>query len=137
VQRQASSPTVWGAVLLPESLLVESLLEGSLGRAGDAGQVAYEHLARAYSDTLAELSLKPANIDTMVSQMALLSLFFDALGMLRDDDALRRTAQRLQDLAQLLQPGRERRAPPLALARAAARKAARHAVARKSRPHKA
>ena len=38
----------------------------------------------------------------MVSQMALLSLFFDALAMLRDDDALRRTAQRLQDLAQVL-----------------------------------
>jgi hypothetical protein len=119
-------------VLLPESLLVESLLDGSLGRAGDAGQVADEHLAQAYAETLAELSLKPANIDTMVSQMALLSLFFDALGMLRDDDALRRTAQRLQDLAQLLQPGRERREPPPAPARAAARTAARHAVAKKA-----
>jgi hypothetical protein len=130
--RQARSPTVWGAVLLPESMMVESLLDGSLGRAGDAGQVAYEHLAQAYSDTLAELSLKPANVDTMVSQMALLSLFFDALGMVRDDDALRRTAQRLQDLAQLLQPGRERREPPPAPARAVARKAARHAVAKKA-----
>ena len=114
--RQAKSPTVSGAVLLPESLLVESLLDDSLGRAGDGGQVAYEHLAEAYSTTLAELSLKPANIDTMVSQMALLSLFLDALGMLRDDDALRRTAQRLQDLAQVLQPGRERREPPPARA---------------------
>ena len=55
----------------------------------------------------------------------------------RDDDALRRTAQRLQDLAQVLQPGRERREPPPAPARAAARKAARHAVARKSRARKA
>ncbi|SMP65865.1 CHAT domain-containing protein [Noviherbaspirillum suwonense] len=137
VQRQAKSPTVWGAVLLPESLLVESLLDGSLGRAGDAGQRAYEHLAQAYSDTLAELSLKPADIDTMVSQMALLALFFDALAMLRDDDALRRTAQRLQDIAQLLQPGRERREPPAAPDRAVARKAARHAVAKKTRPRKA
>jgi hypothetical protein len=130
-QRQARSPTVWGAVLLPDSLLVESLLDGSLGRAGDPGQAAYERLAQAYAETLAELSLKPANVDTMVSQMALLSLFFDALGMVRDDDGLRRTAQRLQDLAQLLQPGRVRRAPPPAPARAVARTAARHAAARK------
>ena len=136
-ERQARSPTVQGAVLLPESMLVESLLDGSLGRAGDAGQRAYEHLAQAYSDTLAELSLKPADIDTMVSQMALLALFFDALAMLRDDDALRRTAQRLQDIAQLLQPGRERREPPAAPDRAVARKAARHAVAKKTRPRKA
>ena len=135
VQHQAKNPTVWGAMLLPESLLVETLLDGSLGRAGDAGQAAYEHLAKAYSQTLAELSLKPASIDTMVSQMALLSLFFDTLGMLRDDDGLRRTAQRLQDLAQVLQPGRERREPPPAPA--AARKAARHAVARKAGPRKA
>jgi aspartate oxidase len=118
-------------VLLPDSLLVESLLDGSLGRAGDPGQAAYERLAQAYAETLAELSLKPANVDTMVSQMALLSLFFDALGMVRDDDGLRRTAQRLQDLAQLLQPGRVRRAPPPAPARAVARTAARHAAARK------
>ncbi len=48
----------------------------------------------------------------MVSQMAPLSLLLDALAMLRDDDALRRTGQRLQDLAQVLQPGRERREPP-------------------------
>jgi hypothetical protein len=130
-ERQARSPTVSGAMLLPESLLVQGLLDGSLGQAGDAGQVAYEHLAEAYANTLEELALKTANIDAMVSQMALLSLFFDALGVVRDDDTLRRTAQRLQDLAQLLQPGRERRAPPPAPARAAARKTARHPVARK------
>ena len=127
-ERQAHSPTMWGAVLLPESMLVESLLDGSLGRPGDAGQTAYDHLAEAYSETLAELSLKPAHIDSMVSQMALLSLFYDALAMVRDDDALRRTARRLQDLAQLLQPGRERRAAPAAPARIAVRAAARHAA---------
>jgi len=114
-QRQARSPTVRGAMLLPESLLVESLLDGSLGQPGEAGQSTYERLAQAYADTLAELGLNPANIDAMVSQLSLLSLFYDALGMVRNDAALRRTAQRLQDLAQLLQPGRERReAPPVA-----------------------
>ncbi|MET0963127.1 MAG: CHAT domain-containing protein [Noviherbaspirillum sp.] len=127
-QRQAQSPTMWGAVLLPESLLVESLLDGSLGLPGDAGQNAYDQLAQAYSETLAELSLKPAHIDSMVSQMALLSLFSDALAMVRGDESLRRSARRLQDLAQLLQPGRERRAPPPPPARAAVRTAARHAV---------
>ena len=127
-ERQARSPTIPGAVLLPESLLVESLLDGSLGRPGDAGQTAYDHLAQAYAETLAELRLKPAQIDAMVSQAALLSLFFDALAMVRNDDALRRTARRLQDLAQLLQPGFERRAAPPAAAQAAARAAARHAV---------
>ena len=73
---------------------------------------------------------RSADIDTTVSQMALLSPFFDALTMLRDDDALCRTAQ-------VLQPGRERREPPPAPVRAAARKAAWHAVARNFRSPKA
>jgi hypothetical protein len=136
-QGQARSPTVRGAMLLPEALLVESLLDGSLGQAGDAGQSACERLGRAYADTLAEFGLKPAGIDAMVSQISLLSLFFDALGLVRDDDALRRTGQRLQDLAQLLQPGRERRpAPPARAAIGAARRAAPKAVSKTARKRK-
>jgi hypothetical protein len=108
----------------PGSLLVECLLEGSLGQPGDAGQAAYDALAQSYAQTLPEVSLKPAQVDAIVSQIELLALFCDALAMVRNDDALRRTAQRLLDLAQLLQPGRPRRAPPPAMARAAAKDAA-------------
>ena len=130
----ACNPTIRDAMLLPESLQVESLLDGSLGRAGDPGQAALERLAQAYTEILAEPTLRPADVDAMVSQPALLSRFFDALGLVRDDAGLRRTADRLQDLAQLLQPARKRRQPPPAPARAAARKAARHAVAKRGKP---
>ena len=133
-QRLARSPTARDAMLVPESMLVESLLDGSLGRTAAAGQAAFERLAQAYADTLAEPSLTPADIGAMASQLALLSLFCDALGLVRDGEALRRTAERLQDLAQLLQPARKRRQPPPAPARAAAKKAARNAAAKRGRP---
>jgi len=110
-ERQARNPSLWGAMMQPDALLVERLLDGSLGQPN--GQAAYDALAQAYTETLAEVSLKPAQVDSIVSQMELLSLFCDALAVVRNDDALRRTAQRLLDLVQLVQPGLQRRTAPV------------------------
>ena len=103
----AISPSLWDAVTQPEALLVERLIDGSLGLPGDAGRAVFEDVARAYADAMLNVTVKPSQIDAMVSQMELLSRLCDALSLAQfDDEALYRTATRLIDLAQRLQPGR-------------------------------
>lgn len=101
------SPTLWDAITQPEALLVERLLDGSLGRAGDAGRAVLEDIARAYADAMLNVTVKPSQIDAMASQMELVSRLCDALALVQfDDEALARTATRLVELTQRLQPGR-------------------------------
>jgi hypothetical protein len=106
----AINPSLWDAVTQPEALLVEHLIDGSFGRAGDAGRAVFEEVARAYADAMLNVTVKPSQIDTMVSQMELLSRLCDALALVQfDDEALARTAARLVELVQRLQPGRAAR----------------------------
>jgi len=106
----ALSPSLWDAITQPEALLVEHLIDGGFGRAGDAGRAVFEEVARAYADAMLNVTVKPSQIDTMVSQMELLSRLCDALALVRfDDEALARTATRLVELVQRLQPGRAAR----------------------------
>ena len=103
----ALNPNLWDAISQPEALLVEHLIDGGFGRAGDAGRAVFEEIARAYADAMLNVTVKPSQIDTMVSQMELLSRLCDALALVQfDDDALARTAARLVELVQRLQPGR-------------------------------
>lgn len=108
-QSYARSPNLWDAVMQPEALLVERLIDGSLGKAGDAGQAVFAEVERAYAEAMSSITIKPSQIDSVVSQMELLSRFCDAMGLARRDAALERVADRLLDLAQRLQPGRARR----------------------------
>jgi hypothetical protein len=115
----ALAPTLWDAITQPEALLVERLIDGGFGRAGDAGRAVFEEVARAYADAMLNISVKPSQVDAMVSQMELLSRLCDALSMLQfDDEALGRMASRLIELGQRLQPGRTPRddRPPRAAA---------------------
>jgi hypothetical protein len=100
-------PNLWDAVAQPEALLVEHLIDGSFARAGDAGRAVFEDVARAYAAAMLNVTVKPSQLDTMVSQMELLSRLCDALALVQfDDEAMARTAARLVELAQRLQPGR-------------------------------
>ncbi len=103
----AASASVWEAVWQAEALLVERLIDGALGRAGDAGRAVFEEVTRAYADAIANVTTRPSQIDAIAAQMELLSRLCDALSLAQfDDEALARTAARLLELAARVQPGR-------------------------------
>lgn len=138
----ALTPGLWDAITQPEALLVERLIDGSLGSAGDAGRAVFEDIARAYAEALRNITVKPSQIAALVSQIELLSRLCDALSLVPfDGEALARTATRLIDLAQRVQPGRTPRADrpprPTAPARGAAAAAAAPKVAAKKRARSA
>jgi triacylglycerol esterase/lipase EstA (alpha/beta hydrolase family) len=105
----ASSADLWDAVMQPEALMVEKLNDRSLGQSGDAGQVAFDALAAAYGQALANVTVKPAQLDSVVSQMELLSRFCDALAVARSNADLYRAASRLLALLQRVHPSRRPR----------------------------
>jgi len=103
----ADESGAWGAVTQPESLLVEHLIKGSLGRADDTGRVIFEEIAKAYADATKNVTVKPSQIDSIVSQMDLISRFCDALSQgPAASAAMALTADRLTELARRVQPGR-------------------------------
>lgn len=110
-QKFAIEPSPWDLLIQPEALLVERLLDGSLGRAGEEGRRAQEDLASAYLQALDGVSARPAQLEAMVNRLERLSRFHDALALVRyRDEALERTAAGLADLAARLLPGRALRA---------------------------
>ena len=114
----------WSAVKQSEAVLVEALLDGRLGQADELGEAAFDALAASYGATLHNLTLKPGQLDSVVTQMQLLSRFCDALWLDGGDDALRLTADRLLALGQRIRPGTrprsDRPAKPAAARRAKA-----------------
>ncbi|MBE2243390.1 MAG: CHAT domain-containing protein [Burkholderiaceae bacterium] len=144
------------ALLQPEALLVAARLEGSLAKAGEAGRAAFEPIATAYREVLADVSFKPGDLDTVLSKLDLMSRLHDALSVVYAIETQaraasqaaehRRIADRLLELADLLQPGSGRRddrpgdsAAPATAAPAAGQGAARGkpAAGRKRAPAKA
>ncbi len=128
------------ALLQPEALLVAAKLDGSLGKPGDAGRSAFEPLAAAYREALSNIIFKPRDLDAVLSQLCLMSRLHDALSVVDRTHAPRhaadhrRIADRLLQLADLLQPGSGRRddrpegnAEPPVAASVARKKAARKA----------
>ncbi len=106
----ALNPTSWDAVVQPDALLVEALLDGSLGRDDDAGRARFEEVARAYSEAMNNVTIKPSQIASIVAQMDLMSRLCDALSVVDfDNAAMAQTATQLIELAQRVQPGHARR----------------------------
>lgn len=102
----------WDEIMQAEALLVERMLDGTLGSTGDAGLAVLNEVAGAYALSLSNAIVKPSQIDSMASHMELMSLFADALSLTGDPKrrlTLRRTADRLVELAKRLHPGRKSR----------------------------
>jgi hypothetical protein len=102
----------WDEIMQAEALLVERMLDGTLGSTGDAGLAVLNEVAGAYALSLSNVIVKPSQIDSMASHMELMSLFADALSLTGDPKrrlTLRRTADRLVELAKRLHPGRKSR----------------------------
>ena len=90
----------------PEALLVERVLDGTFGQPGDIGQSAFEEVARAYAETISNITIKPSQLDSVVTQLELLARCHDAMSKADGNASGRRVADRLLDLAQRLRPGR-------------------------------
>ena len=104
-QAFASSLTFWDAVMQPEAVLVERLLDRSLAEPGDAGKAALNEVVQAYSEALSNLTATPTELDSVVSQMNLIATFCDALYVADGHAAWQRVANGLLDLVQRIQPG--------------------------------
>jgi hypothetical protein len=96
---------LWDAVMEPEALLVERLLDGGFMQVGDGGRLAFEEVARAYREALSNITVKPKELDSVVSSLCLLSRFCDALYVVKKDAGWRRMADCLIALAEQLSPG--------------------------------
>ena len=110
----------WTAVMQPEAVLVEALLDDSFGVEGEIAAAALTRVEAGYRQMLAEVTIKPSQLDSVFAQPVLLSRFADALSLdasLGDRaPALRRVADRLLELVQRLRPGQPARSdrPPSA-----------------------
>ena len=90
-----------------DALMVEMLIDGSLGDAGDAGRQRFDELVVGYAQAMDSLCVKPTQIDVLLGQIELLALFCQALGLESlSDRAWPRIAARLLELVQHIQPGR-------------------------------
>ena len=91
--------------MVAEALVVEHLLDRALMQTGEVGEVAVGEAARAYAETLDNLTLKPREIDSVVAQLCLLSRFCDAWAVASGDSAWQLAADRLLALAERIAPG--------------------------------
>ncbi|MEF8698010.1 MAG: CHAT domain-containing protein [Candidatus Accumulibacter sp. UW20] len=102
---QARSATLWDAIMAPESLLIEHLLDGKLLQADEAGEQAFSAIACAYDETLSNLTVKPLELDSVVTQLRLLSRFCNACALARDETGWTLAATRLLALSDQIWPG--------------------------------
>ena len=151
-ERAERSDDAWDAMMPSDALLTQRLLEGSLGRADEVGTATFEELAAAYEAAFSSVAVKPAQLYAVVKQLEIMSRFCDALSLVQQrDEALRRTADRLLQLVQRIQPRRGPRgdrpanpvdwtpaaAPPDARPKRRAAPPAKKAAAKKAAPRKA
>ncbi|HOL36275.1 MAG TPA: CHAT domain-containing protein [Rubrivivax sp.] len=102
----ARQPDAWNATMPADALLVAHLLDGRLGRDDEAGHAAFDAVQRAYDEALRCYPLTPVQIDSLVTQLELLSRFFDARHLDGGLAAHRLVADRLLELVQRIDPGR-------------------------------
>ena len=91
-----------------DAYLVESLCSGALGDEDGKSEKAFEEVSRRYSEALAHIQIAPKDLDSVIQQLCLLALLFDAKAATRigtsrgkADTAI---AQRLRRLADTIRP---------------------------------
>jgi len=151
-ERAEHSDDPWDEMMPSDALLTQRLLDGGLGRADELGTAAFEELAAAYEAAFSSVAVKPAQLYAVVKQLEIMSRFCDALSLVQQrDEALRRTADRLLQLVQRIQPRRGPRgdrpanpadwapaaAPPDAQPKRRVAPPAKKAAPRKAAPRKA
>ena len=151
-ERAERTDDPWDEMMPSDALLTQRLIDGSLGRGDDVGTAAFDELAAAYEAAFSSVAVKPAQLYAVVKQLEIMSRFCDALSLVQHrDDSLRRTADRLLQLVQRIQPRRGPRgdrpanpadwapaaAPPDAQPKRRAAPPAKKTAPRKAAPRKA
>jgi tetratricopeptide (TPR) repeat protein len=109
-ERAQRGADAWDALMPCDALLTERLLDGNLGRSDETGTAAFDELSSAYAAAFSSVAVKPALVYAVVKQLEILSRFCDALSLVQHrDEALSRTADRLLQLVQRIQPRRSPR----------------------------
>ena len=108
-QSYAREANPWDALMQPEAVFVQRLLDGSLAKDADAGQRAVDEVANAYAESLLHTIVKPSQLDSVASHMEVLAYLHLAQSVIekgRKAAEARRVARHLFDLARRVQPGR-------------------------------
>ena len=108
-ERFKQAPDLWNAVMAAEAYLVESLCRDALSQDDAASEATFARVCGHYTDALANIQCAPKDVDSIIQQLCLLALLFDAKGATRsqarrakDDAAI---ARRLRRLAETIRPG--------------------------------
>ncbi len=102
-----ASPDFFKAVMPAEALLVEALLDRSLGAKDRTGERVVAAVRHAYDAALKNVPGTPRERDSVVQQICLLKCLYQAQGVLDGDDegTARLIADRLELLADQIVPG--------------------------------
>jgi hypothetical protein len=97
-----------GALLRARSMLVEELIGGEFGATGlAASRSVFDGIAQAYLDATTNITLKPSELDAIVTELESLSRLFWAFYKMDKELKVRRPiAERLSELARQLRPRR-------------------------------
>lgn len=119
VEARGAGAGLASALLQPAAMLVAATLDASLAKEGDAGASVLAPIGAAYREALSGATLKPGDLDTLLSQLGVMSRLHAAMAVVcaaeasqraqRDAAGHRLIAERLLQLAELLQPGSSRR----------------------------
>lgn len=104
-ERYAQSSSIWDNLMQADGLLIERLIDGKLGTRGVTGDRTLQEVTSAYTEALADVTIKPSELDSMITQVTLLATFFEALSVVESDATKRHAAEQLLELLQRLFPG--------------------------------
>jgi CHAT domain-containing protein len=96
------SPNFWDAMTAAEAELTKYLLLGSLEGSGASADACLDQLSQRYTASLEKIQVRPKDMDSVMRQLKLMTLFFTAEG--EDNKAKQQVAIRLQRLIDSLQP---------------------------------
>jgi CHAT domain-containing protein len=106
---------VWSALMAAEAHLVECLCRGDFFREDASSEQYFEKVWQHYSDAMARLRIAPKHLDTVIRQLSLLALLFEARsiieGQRRRSRPAKVAARRLRALAARLDPHMAAAAP--------------------------
>ncbi|MGN6731893.1 MAG: CHAT domain-containing protein, partial [Candidatus Binatia bacterium] len=89
------SASFWDAIMVPEAFLIEALSSEMLSDPGESGDQALEKVIEHYEASLRSIQVLPKEMDSVIQQLNLLAVFFEAKKQSHIARRLRRLAERL------------------------------------------
>jgi hypothetical protein len=99
------SPDFWSAIMAAEAHLVKALLNRSLSQTDAAAEGGFDAVRLEYQLAREGVLCRPIELDSVVRQLHLLALFFDASAVVQHDHSLQPIAACLRTIAEFQRPG--------------------------------